>query len=436
MSDPRQRDSDSHALTRRTLLQAAGLVGAGLVAGRPLPASAQDAPMTLDFPSWQAEEPGFAEWWGGLIEAFQAEHPNVTINLTQVPFAQYVDTMVTRFAANDPPQIVHLPSANFPQFANQGWLAPIGPCLQEAGVVTGDGAPDQWISLQQEMTWNGEVQGLLLLGYGFALYYNQQMLDDAGVAVPTTAEELIAAAEAMTSDGVFGMAGVTAEHPGIYSEASTFVLGNELAWVKDGQYALTDPEVIAAIDNFRALYEFAPPGNNSSQARQLFFDGKAAMLTDGPWVLALRDEAVEEVAAQVKVAQIPFPHHVGGVSNGLHIPTGLSEEETALVCAFLQLAAQPEWQDQYAALTKSPAPRKDAVTAETLEANPELAVFSEAAVDATSLFPDSQTVKENYSEFQKIVISGLMQLITTDTPTSEVLQGVQDELNDVLPLEG
>ena len=42
-------------------------------------ASAQS--VTLDFPSWQAEEPGFSEWWKGLIQEYEAKHAGIKARL-------------------------------------------------------------------------------------------------------------------------------------------------------------------------------------------------------------------------------------------------------------------------------------------------------------------------------------------------------------------
>ena len=60
-------------------------LAAGLAATAP--AIAQT---TLEFPTWQAEEPGVSTWWKDLVAAYEKKHPDVKINLQQVPFAQFV----------------------------------------------------------------------------------------------------------------------------------------------------------------------------------------------------------------------------------------------------------------------------------------------------------------------------------------------------------
>jgi len=47
------------------------------------PAAAQTV---LDFPTWQAEEPGVSTWWKNLIAAYEKKYPDVKVNIQQIPF--------------------------------------------------------------------------------------------------------------------------------------------------------------------------------------------------------------------------------------------------------------------------------------------------------------------------------------------------------------
>ena len=71
------------------------------------------------------EEAGNGEYWTEFIKAYEATHPNVKIKKQPVPFREYIDKLTVRFAGNNPPDIVHLPTRNYLAFASQGWLAPL-----------------------------------------------------------------------------------------------------------------------------------------------------------------------------------------------------------------------------------------------------------------------------------------------------------------------
>ena len=118
--------------------------------------------------------------------------------------------------------------------------------------------------------------------------------------MPKTSDELLKAIAATTdvNAGRFGYGAPTNEHPNVFVEIGTWVTGEGASLFKSGQYNFTDPAVIRAIDKFRVAVKSAPKGTSSEQARQLFIDGKIAMIRDGPWVAAADQEGAGCDAAE------------------------------------------------------------------------------------------------------------------------------------------
>jgi multiple sugar transport system substrate-binding protein len=400
----------------------------GAVALVPAPAAAQG--VVLDFPSWQAEEPGFGEWWKGLVAEYEAKHPGVKIKLYSIPFTNYVNQLTVRFAGNNPPDIVQLPTRNFAAFASQGWLEPLDAELKTTDI------PGHWSKLQSEMIWNGKTYGVLLLPYGNLLYYNEQLLRDANVKVPTTPGEWLDAMAKTTrrDQGIFGLVTTTAEHPNMFIDAATWVLGEKQDWLRGNQYRFTDPEVVAAMEQFRKSLGYAPPGTSSAMARQLFVDGKAAFLRDGPWVWATLQKARPEIRASLKMAPLPFPVITGGASNGLHLPARLDAQKKKLVWEFIVLAASPAWQEKYVHLTGSPAGRVGVISAAEAKADPHLATITRAAEQAENLFPMQPTLRENFNEFATLFSRAVVRMQSSSQPTATILANLQKELVAAVPL--
>src|SRR4029079_671351 len=144
-------------------------------------------------------------------------------------------------------------------------------------------------------------------------------------------------------------------------EAGTWVVGEGLDWVKGSKYNFTDPQVVAAVDQYRRWMRFAPRGTNSTVARQLFIDGKAAFLRDGPWIWAFVEKAPEAMRPTLEVARVPFRKVTGGTSNSIHIAASIANPKQELVWKFIELAASPKWQGQYVVMSASPAPRRDSL---------------------------------------------------------------------------
>jgi multiple sugar transport system substrate-binding protein len=409
-------------MLKRIMAAAAGLL---MACG----ALAQPKAIELEFPSWQIEEPGAGEYWAEITKAFEAKYPNVHIKRQQIPFREFVDKLTVRFAGNNPPDIVHLPSRNFLAFASQDWLAPLDDVLAQTDV------PGTYTKLSDEMRYEGKTYGVLMMAYGMMFYYNDKLLQEAKVAVPKTSDELLKAIAATTDAkaGRFGWGAPTTEHPNLYVEVGTWVTGEGASFFKGNQYNFTDPAVIRAVDKFRAAVKNAPKGTSSEQARQLFIDGKIAMLRDGPWVNAQLKKAPEAIRGSLKMTMMPFAHVPGGTSNSLHMPAKLDPEKRRYVAEFIKLTTTPEWQARYTKLTASPAPRRGALSAADLSANPDLALVNKAANEAVNLFPENIAVRENYNEFAKVFGESGMKLITSDRPTAEVLKDLQAEMTKRVP---
>ena len=149
--------------------------------------SGSDGEIVLEFPSWQATEPGFQEFWEEATAEFEKRHEGVKINLYQVPFDSYVDTLTTLYAAGTAPQITHIPSRYFAQFSDMGWFEPLNERLEKTEIL------DNWSSLQDGLQADGEYYGVLLLGNGYSMYYNKAMFEEAKLDIPTDIDSFMEA---------------------------------------------------------------------------------------------------------------------------------------------------------------------------------------------------------------------------------------------------
>lgn len=385
--------------------------------------------IVLDFPSWQASEPGFGDWWNEVIAEFEKTHENVKIDFYQIPFNAYVDTLTTKFGANSPPDITHLVARNLPQFAEMGWLESLDDRLAGTDIL------DNWTTLQNGMVQDGKNYGVLLLGTAFHLFYNEAMFKEAGIEVPTTAEQLIEAARKLTidkdKDGVmdqFGFGATTTTHNNVYSDASMFVVGNGGHWTKDSELNLNDSKLIEGIKQYNTIFDekLAPSGLTDVQKRQYFVEGKIAMIMDGPWVSALIKDAPDDIKPNLKVASLPFEFISGRLSNSIHIPVSIDDERKQLVWEFIQLLSTEKFQARYAELTSSPAPRIGVITDEMIKQNPLLESFSADVKKAIDITPIGY--EKDFAQFSKLIVDHMLELQTTDIGVEELLDKLGKEI--------
>ncbi|MFV0406382.1 MAG: ABC transporter substrate-binding protein [Propioniciclava sp.] len=411
--------------TLATLLGAAMLAGCGSGGGTE---GSTEEVSTITFSTWQAEEPGYKEFWSAAKSKFEADHPGVTLEIQQTAFKDYQQTITTQLAANQAPDVMQLPSRFFPAFADKDFLA----SLQTE--IEGTDIEANWPEAQQLMKWNDEYQGVLMQSYGYVMYYNEQMLADAGVAVPTTWEEFQAAAATLTTGETFGVAMDTKQDPNIILELSWPATGAGIPYIKDGAYNVTSPEMVALADQVRELSKLAPQGIASEQKRQYFVDGKAAMMFDGPFVVSLLDEAPEEIRSQFKVAPMPFATSPGALSSSMHMPATAEGAKKELGWDFIEMLTTAEMQDLFVTEVGSPAPRNGA-GADQLADNPRLEVFTQVAGTSVDVVPDEAAIRLDYATFTDAVGNAVSELMSTDRPSAEIMADLQSTLESKLPLE-
>lgn len=133
-----------------------------------------------------------------LIEIFEAENPDIAIEVSTAPYDNYFTKLQTDYAAGNAADVFELNYENFVTFASRGLLEPLD------GMLTGpDGLPEGtfYPAALNAFAHDGVQYGLPITFSTVVLYYNQDLFDAAGVAYPTndwTWDDLIAAATQLT----------------------------------------------------------------------------------------------------------------------------------------------------------------------------------------------------------------------------------------------
>ena len=211
-----------------------------------------------------------------------------------MPFREYVDKMTVRFAGNNPPDIVHLPTRNYLAFASQGWLAPLDEYLAQTDVKA------TYMKLNDEMLYDGKYYGVLMMGYGMMFYYNEKMLADAKVA---GAEDQRRAAEGDRRDDRCQRGPLRL---GRADQRASQRLRRDLhVGDRRGREPVQGQPVQLHRSGGDPRHRQVPHRGEERAERLVertgaatFIDGKVAMIRDGPWVAAAREESAGGDAGQ------------------------------------------------------------------------------------------------------------------------------------------
>ncbi len=159
-----------------------------------LPAVAQTTLHYYTFTTDQAHADALA----ALIDAFHAQHPDIEVAPTLVPFDNYFTKLQTDFAAGNPPDVFDINYENFVTFASRDTLAPIGDRMNDI-------APNTFYDAAvKAFAYEGTQYGLPITFSTVVLFYNKDLFDAAGVAYPDdswTWDDEIAAAKKLTDPG-------------------------------------------------------------------------------------------------------------------------------------------------------------------------------------------------------------------------------------------
>ena len=256
----------------------AGLLAAGLAA----PVLAQD----LTFWSWRQEDRAVYE---ALIDAFEAEHPGITVKFEAFEAASYATVLSTALAAGTGPDAMMVRAYGaFETVAGAGYLMP----LTEADVPGLAGLPEG-ARRAQTLRADGQIYGVPFASQSMLVIYNRDVFDRLGLSVPQTWDEMLATARAIQAAGLFPFANGTAtawQNETIVSALTSSLIGRDFFdGIQNGTADFTDPRFVGGLTALKEISAFFPRGFTGldyASAQQLFVSGMAAMFAGGSFELA------------------------------------------------------------------------------------------------------------------------------------------------------
>jgi len=264
--------------SRRAFLT--GLAGAAatpIVARR---ATAQ-TPVTVKYMTWWWAEKGRNDAWRGIVKKFHDAQKDIRIQEVGFPYSEFFQRVTTQLAGGrlDADVLSFYDELGI-RLIKTGALSPVDDVVQKLGIQE---KLDK--TVHQFVTSGGKLYGLLGVNVPYALIYNKDLYQAAGVAkAATSQEEYIQVAKRLTKrPDQFGHAARSTmpEQNGWWSDISHWVMGYGGQWVKAKKPQLTEPPVINAVKAYKRLYdESMPQGADASTYRRMAWEGKIAQYID------------------------------------------------------------------------------------------------------------------------------------------------------------
>ena len=386
------------AMTRRHLLGAGVAAGIGAVGSKrsafAAPAVLQGEPVTLRFMTHNTLEKPAGDVLKEIIAEFEAENPNIKIQIEEVPNADIL-TKLTAYAEGD-----DLPDVIDGQFGLASFIN-LDAALDITEMVDAEGLRESFIpvALLAGTDGEGRILGLPFYTGTDALYYRLDHFEEAGLdpaAPPTTWAELAEAAQALTNPRAgrygFGMYGKTHTVRCIHFMQNNGPDGEMLRLDRDSgiwTILVNSPESIEAIEYMVSLardlkvvppnvVEMDYPANVAA-----FSAGNISMLTTGPWGAQTFIGTNPEIEGKFGVALHPTPDGEPPIlrQGSLIYAIGRTTEHPEEAFRFLKWFTHDR-QPYFAANAKYGPTTKAALEDPAIAEDPFLAVFLEQSLKA------------------------------------------------------
>ncbi|MCR4830315.1 MAG: ABC transporter substrate-binding protein [Pseudobutyrivibrio sp.] len=241
---------------------------------------------------WETE--GHQQALNHIIEEFNSQQDDVTVEAKYVPFADFKKQLSVGASAGELPDLVILDNPDHAAYAAMGIFADLTGRFDVSKYYDGP---------VNSCTLDGKLYGVPFGSNDLVLFYNEDMLAEAGCEVPTTWDELLDVAKATTTDKVYGFA-----HCALQNEEGTF---NFLPWVWSTgatSYEIDSEGGIKALEFEKSLIEsgaFPKEAINWTQGDTMnqFISGNLAMMINGTWQIPTMREEVPDL--KWNVAPIP-----------------------------------------------------------------------------------------------------------------------------------
>lgn len=344
-----------------------------------------------------------------IVAAFEAANPAITVEQERNNESNYYDKLVTEILGNSAPDIARVEPPKAAQYVAAGYAANLD------DLVPAELQDDFFEGTLEPLILDGSLYGVPQDVATLSLFYRSDLLEAAGVdAPPTTWDELIEAATAVTEGDVYGI--------GLFGGWGAFEFypwfwqaGGEMFREEDGELvpAFNSPEGVAALQLWVDLantHQVMPPGMatvGEDEVKAPFIAGKLAMFTSGPWSVGGLEE-VAEIDGMWGIAPLPRGEQEASVLGGMDVIILEQSEHKAEAAAFLEYWMSDEVQKDWASSLGFIPVRQSLYEEPEFQSDPTIQVFADQLAVSRSrpTNPEAGEIDELFGQAVQAALSG------------------------------
>ena len=261
---------------------------------RVLAARDSAAPTTVTFWQFNTDNASLAAWHKA-INGFEAENPDVKINMQIVPWSEQAQKLTTAIGTGTAPDVSMMGNDVVAQYAAIGALAPLDSYFDVWSKSVGHNiTADFYPGDHMYYNYKGHWYASPLCEETRLVYYRKSLFQKAGLdpnKPPQTFQAMLAAARAVNqpSKGIYGWGIPGGINYGTVQTFMVLYLAYGARFLNaQGTCGFDTPEFRQALQFYTDLYtkyHVTPPDTTTNiNLESSYMAGKLAMVIDGPWL--------------------------------------------------------------------------------------------------------------------------------------------------------
>jgi ABC-type glycerol-3-phosphate transport system substrate-binding protein len=252
------------------------------VLGATMPTFGQAQEIVLRFWDNQQTESGLSQYQQEAVRSFEAENPNIKVEVTTVPYPEYQQRLLTAVQGGNAPDVSTIDQIWVAAFAAAGVIEPLDELAASAKISADTFFPGAWASANYDGGLWGIPFNVDVWQFSF---YNEDLLKAAAIdpASLATFEGLKGAGEKLTDEAAgkygIGLFAHKGEDTVVVMDSFIFSNGGQVL-NENGSCGLTSDASVEALAYLQSLAPYAPRGianASSGDMRELFLNGSLAV---------------------------------------------------------------------------------------------------------------------------------------------------------------
>ena len=269
-----------------------------------------------------------------IIDAFEQANPGCKINLVLAGMDDREETIMADLYAGAPVDLITVDAESIGTYANAGILYPLDQLIADIG-------EDDFIT-GSRVVIDGHDYGFPYAGCSMMMYVRTDLLEANGLSIPTTWDELLTVAKALTKDGMYGACLPAGQNNCTTLWMNMFInMAGGNVCGEDLQPTLNTPEVEKALTFYKELAQYCPDGITSygyGDQITAFCSGRSAITFYQGRVIARVFSEAPDLLDKYAVCEIPVPADGADLQFGSYnyYALGKNTQNPELAMAFLK----------------------------------------------------------------------------------------------------